>query len=117
MQGRVRMTPTSTPTRPQLTANTTAGCCDKCRANPKCKSWTYHPTGASKTICYLHGAVGPSSTQDPSVISGVPHGVAPKHPVRPPPPPQPRTCGPEVSAITRTCHRAMPHYGRYVLRY
>jgi len=80
---------------PQLTANTTGDCCDFCRANPKCKSWTYHPKGAAKTICYLHKTVGPSSKQDPSVISGVPHGVVPKHPVGPPPPPHPRTCGPE----------------------
>lgn len=76
----------------QTTANDTAGCCDKCRSNAECQSWTFHPTGSAAHTCYLHQSVGPSS-HVPGVVSGVPRGKVPKGPVPPSPPPTPRTCG------------------------
>ena len=68
------------------------GCCDKCRGNSKCQSWTYHPAGSAAHTCYLHQSIGPSSHVK-GVVSGVPHGTVPKGPVPPPAPPTPRTCG------------------------
>ena len=68
------------------------GCCEACRRNPRCQSWTFHPTGSAAHTCYLHGSVGPSSHVK-GVVSGVPHGTVPKGPVPSPAPPTPRTCG------------------------
>eukprot|EP01047_Picozoa_sp_COSAG01_P116489 COSAG01_NODE_45153_length_412_cov_0.651757_1_plen_115_part_10 len=64
------------------------GCCEACRRNPRCQSWTFHPTGSAAHTCYLHGSVGPSSHVK-GVVSGVPKGPVPKGPVPPPPPPHP----------------------------
>ena len=100
----------------QTTANDAGGCCSKCRANPTCQSWTFHPTGSAAHTCYLHQAVGPSSHVK-GVVSGVPHGTVPKGPVPPPAPPSPRTCVPDflgcfkeiVPAPGVPPIRALPH--------
>ena len=97
-------------------AASTGGCCANCRANSKCLSWTFHPSGSAKGTCYLHSSVGPSG-KEKGIISGVPHGEVPKHPVGPPPPPKPRTCDTEflgcfkeiVPAPGVPPIRALPH--------
>eukprot|EP00040_Diaphanoeca_grandis_P026289 m.147112 g.147112 ORF g.147112 m.147112 type:complete len:1059 (-) comp30518_c0_seq1:206-3382(-) len=99
-RGAIALAAAATPPQPQCTTeqnvilgfgnnlpgygvvSSTDACCQKCRAfGPECKSWTYHPT--STKICYLHGAVTPSSPVH-GAVSGVPHGYIP--------PPPPKNC-------------------------
>ena len=58
-----------------------AECCAACKANPKCKAWNTHPSGA----CHLHPAVGKVLFEEGSV-AGVPSGSLPP---KPPPGPSP----------------------------
>eukprot|EP00940_MAST-03C_sp_MAST-3C-sp2_P001367 g1367.t1 len=61
----------------QTSADSQSKCCDLCKAEQECASWTFH---LDNKICWLHDKSTGAWRQESNVVSGVPSGKLPPRP-------------------------------------
>lgn len=61
----------------QTTVNSQKECCDMCRGEEGCKSWTFH---SNTNACWIHDKSSGSWKEESGVVSGVPSGDLPPRP-------------------------------------